>query len=241
MFETGIGIVGEKYVLPSALSLRTEHITIVATILLFASTSIIALARVNSKNFVLTLAKAIYKNKQIDKIVHEEYPLNNLSSILLLVNYLVSSTALLFLCLPYKYSSQTEIFWWLLPIPFLVFFLPWISLNVISILVGDSIFVAESKKNTVILTHFLGLFYSFLLLFWTFNMPWRTYFIPIFLAVTFLSWFFRFFRGFLFAIQKGASWYYIILYFCTLEILPFVLIFILLNVKLKEYIFWFFN
>lgn len=241
MFETGIGIVGEKYVLPSALSIRTEHITIVATILLFASTSIIALARVNSKNFVLTLAKAIYKNKQIDKIVHEEYPLNNLSSILLVINYLVSSSALIFLCLPYKYSLQTEVFWWLLPIPFLVFFLPWLSLNVISILVGDSSFVTESKKNTVILTHFLGLFYSLLLLFWTFNMPWRRYFIPVFLAATILSWFFRFFRGFIFAIQKGASWYYIILYFCTLEILPFVLIFILLNVKLREYIFWFFN
>lgn len=241
LFETGFSIVGEKNVLPSALSLRSEHITIIATILLFVSTTFIALARVNSRNFVFTLAKAIFKNKQVDKIVHEEYPLNNLSSILLLANYLISSAALLFLCLPYKYSMQTEVFWWLLPIPFLVFFLPWISLHIVSLLVGDASFVSESKKNTILLTHFLGLFYSLILLFWTFNMPWRDYFIIAFLSVTILSWLFRFFRGFLFAIRKGASWYYIILYFCTLEIIPFILIFILLNVKLEEYIFWIFN
>lgn len=241
LFETGIGIIGEKYALPTALSVRTEHITMIATLLLSVSFIVVALARLNSKHFVLTLAKAIFKNKQIDKIVQEEYPLNNLASILLLVNYLVSSTAVLFLCLPYKYSLQTEVLLLLLPIPFLVFFLPWFSLNVISVLVGDSSFVSESKKNTVVLTHFLGLFYSFILLFWTFNTPWRDYFIAAFLAVTLLSWVFRFFRGFLFAIHKGASWYYIILYFCTLEIIPFILIFILVNVKLKENIFWLFN
>lgn len=237
MFE----IVGPGNEIPATLSLRSENAAIVATTLLAASFFVIALARISSRQMMYGMFRAVYKNKQLDKIVQEEYPLNNLSSFFLLINYVISATAMIFLCLP----ARSEINPWLVPalmtIPFLTIFLPWFALTFTGLITGEKSMVWESKVNTVLFAHFAGLVYSLILLIWAFNMQWSSIFVRVFIAVSAAIWFYRFLRGFIFAFGKGAPWYYIILYFCTLEILPFVLCYLVLNFKMKETFDWLFN
>ncbi len=241
MFELGFGIVGVNNEIPSSLSIRTENAAFVASLMLAFSFFIIAFARLSSKQMVFGMIKAIYKNKQIDKIIQDEYPLNNASSFFLVLNYIISASALLFLCIPTTNNLNPKIVYLLLPIPFLMVFLPWFSLFLVGFITGEKNSVTESKINTFIFAHFAGIIYSLMLLVWAFNMQWSPVFIQIFIWFTFVMWVYRFFRGFIFAINKGITWYYIILYFCTLEILPFVLIYFSLKDIILEQFNWLLN
>ncbi len=241
LFELSFGIVGANNEIPSSLSIRSENVAFVASLMLAISFFIIAFARLSSKQMVLGMIKAIYKNKQIDKIIQDEYPLNNASSFFLILNYIVSTSALLFLCIPVKDSLDPKVVFLLLPIPFLMVFLPWFSLFLVGFLTGEKNTVIESKINTFIFAHFAGIIYSLMLLIWAFNMQWSSIFFHVFVWFTFVLWIYRFFRGFIFAIKKGVTWYYIILYFCTLEILPFVLIYFALYDKILEQFNWLLN
>jgi len=202
---------------------------------------IIAFARLSSKQMVFGMIKAIYKNKQIDKIIQDEYPLNNASSFFLVLNYVISASALLFLCIPTANNLGPKIIFLLLPIPILMVFLPWFSLFLVGFVTGEKNSVTESKINTFIFAHFAGIIYSLMLLIWAFNIQWTNIFIQIFIWFTFALWGYRFFRGFIFAFNKGITWYYIILYFCTLEILPFVLIYFALQERILEQFNWLLN
>ena len=237
MLDIGFEIIGNSEVIPSSLSARSESITLIATSMLAVSFFIVALARLGSRQQVYSLLKAVYKNQQVEKIVQEEYPLNNLSSIFLILNYIITASALIFLSFaPSAFTENPYSIFTLLPIPFVVVFLPWFSLIFVGALTGEKEVIAESRMNTLLLAHFSGLVYSLLLLVWTFNVQWKETFIYIFFGITLFLWFYRFLRGFIFAFRKGAPWYYIILYFCTLEILPFVLCFYALNYKIDEII-----
>lgn len=237
LLELGIEIVGKSEVIPAALTPRSESITLVATSMLAVSFLIIALARLGSGQQVYSLVRAVYKNKQVEKIVREEYPLNNLTSIFLILNHVLAASALIFLSLaPSPFTDNPYSIFTLLPIPFLVVFLPWLSLIFIGALTKEKEMVAESRMNTLLFAHFSGLVYSLVLLVWAFNIQWKETFIYIFAGIALFIWLYRFLRGFIAAFSKGAPWYYIILYFCTLEILPFVLCFYALNYKIEEII-----
>lgn len=241
MFDSGFEIIGPGAQIPQALSLRSENAAIVATSLLALSFFIIALARLSSRQMIYGMLRAVYKNKQIEKIVQEEYSLNNLASFFLIINYIISGGALLFLCLPTRSTIDPLIVLMLMGVPLLMFILPWLSLFFTGAVTGEKDVVWESKVNTVLFAHFSGLVYSLILLIWAFNMQWSDIFVKIFIGVTVFIWFYRFLRGFIFAIGKGARWYYIILYFCTLEILPFVLCYLVLNYKMEEKLHWLLN
>lgn len=241
MFELSFRIVGANNEIPASLSIRGANVAFVALLMLAFSFFIIAFARLSSKQMVVGMIKAIYKNKQIDKIIQDEYPLNNASSFFLVLNYIISASALLFLCIPAANNLDPKIIFFLLPIPILIVFLPWFSLFLVGFVSGEKNSVTESKINTFIFAHFAGIIYSLMLLVWAFNIQWTNIFIEIFIWFTFAIWVYRFFRGFLFALNKGISWYYIILYFCTLEILPFVLIYFALQERILEQFNWLLN
>lgn len=187
------------------------------------------------------MVKAVYKNKQIERIVQVDYPLNNMSSILLAINYIVSTAGLLYLTLQTAFSVQPVMVLYLMVIPLLMMILPWIASTYVGIVTGEHKIVVENKMNTIVFAHFTGILYSLILLVWAFNIQWSAIFIYIFLGIAIFMWFYRFLRGFVFAFGKGASWYYIILYFCTLEILPFMVFYQALNNKMEGKFNWLLN
>ena len=241
MFALSFEIIGFTKEVPSHLSLRAENLALVASILLAISFLVIAFARLSSKEMIFGMVKAIYKNKNVEKIVQEEYSMSNLSSVFLVLNYIISTSALLFLTIPFKTTIHPSVIFWIFPIPVVLVIMPWITLSLIGWFSGEKNSVLESKINTFLFAHFAGLLYSILLLFWAFNFQWSEFFIQVFLGVTAILWLFRFYRGFIFAFNKGVSWYYIILYFCTLEILPFVLFYVAFHDKINEEFNWLLN
>ncbi|MFN5416602.1 MAG: DUF4271 domain-containing protein, partial [Flavobacteriia bacterium] len=107
-------------------------------------------------------------------------------------------------------------------------------LNFIGFISKEGEDLKENKYNTLIFAQILGVIFSLLLLIWTFNMKWSEVFVLIFAGTAGIFWLFRIIRGFLFSIQKGIAWYYLFLYFCTLEILPLILIYSVYNSKIES-------
>lgn len=173
----------------------------------------------------MNILTAMYKNSQVSKIVQINYPLNTLSSLLLLLNYSITMSALLFLTLQSFQPISNQDIIYMAFIAVLLVIVPWISMFSIGFLTGDKEVLAENKINTIVFAHAAGLVYAIILLIWTFNTQWSPIFVLIFLGFASLFAFYRLLRGFISAFKKGVRWYYIILYLCTLEILPFVLLY----------------
>lgn len=213
---------------PEYLTPRNELTVWVATAFLALSFFIIAFARMSSVSLMTDLGKIMLKNKNVEKIVREGYSLNSFFSIFLSVNYLISFTGILYLSYQYfqmKFQLSDILFLSIFPVYFL--FWPVLSLRFLGIVTGENESIREVQMNNWVLPHFSGLVYSFILLIWCFNLQWTVYFFYIFFSYTLIMYLFRFIRGFIFTFQKGVSWYYIILYFCTLEILPLVILYVL--------------
>lgn len=230
MFILVFKIIGNNYEdVPLHLSERESSFSTLILLLLSLSFIVIAFSRLSSRILFLNIIEAIYKNGRVAKIVQIIYPLNTFSSILLLLNYTISISALLFLTIQNYYPIENQAIFYLAFVSILLVLVPWLSLFSIGFLTGDKDVLLESKINTIIFAHASGLIYSVILLIWTFNSQWSGIFVYVFLGLLFLFTGYRLLRGFLSAFKKGVRWYYIILYLCTLEILPFVLLYQLLE------------
>ncbi|MES2588486.1 MAG: DUF4271 domain-containing protein [Bacteroidota bacterium] len=221
-----------KIEIPLKLIERNQSIMWIALFGLSVSFLLIAFSRFGSSNFVVVFSRILYKNNQINKIIQDEFSLTSLGSIFLLLNYLVSTSTLLYISnFSFLYIKDVNVFVFLPLLP--VYFLLWplICYNFIGFLTNEKETFSENKKNVIILSQVMGLLFSMLLLLWTFNLKWSLYFIYSFVFFIAFFWFYKILRGIIFSFQHKVSWYYIILYFCTLEILPILIFYIVFMVK----------
>lgn len=204
---------------------RNQNLLWISTLTLVISFFIIAMARMSSREFLMSLGKSVYKNNQIDRIVQEEYPLNSPASFFLLINFFLVFGGNLNLFLQHQ-GIKLEVYQltWLLIPPTVYFLWSWFSMKLTILLTGEKSLFVFAKLNLWILLQLGGVLLSLSLLIWAFNPGFSAYFSTLFLAIVGFILFFRIYRGIIEAFQQGISWYYIILYFCTLEILPYYLL-----------------
>ena len=222
----------EFHDIPLTLIERNQSVLWIALFGLSLSFILIAFSRFGSSNFVVVFSKILYKNNNINKIIQDEYSLFSMGSIFLLINYLISTSTLLYLAnFSFLYVKDINIFIFLplLPIYFLLW--PLICYNFVGFLTGERETFGENKKNVIVLSQLMGILFSLLLLLWTFNLKWSIYFIYTFIILISFFWIYKIFRGIIFSFQHNVSWYYIILYFCTLEILPIFIFYMIFVVK----------
>lgn len=213
--------------IPFYLQARNTDTVWFAMIGLSLSFVLLALSKVASSNIVVIFSRVLYKNGTVEKIVREEFPLGSFSSAVLLLNFVVTSTVLLYLAYLsfYPKTNNFELFFFLPLVPLYFFVWPLLWFNIVGYLTKESVILKANKHNAILFSQIIGVLFSILLLLWAFNIKWSEFFIFIFAAVVLLFWAYRFLRGIIFSLQSGVAWYYIILYFCTLEILPLMLIY----------------
>lgn len=225
--------------LPFSLHPRNQSIMWFAMIGLSVSFILLAMSKLASTNIVFIFSKILYKNGNVEKIVREEFGLGSFSSIILLLNFIVTSTVLLYLTyLHFNTGNRFELFYFLPLAPLYFFIWPLTWFNVVGYLTKEGAILKANKQNTILFSQMIGVIFSLLLLIWAFNIKWSEYFIYSFLAIIALFWLYKILRGIIFSLENNVAWYYIILYFCTLEILPLVLIYSIYTSELGD--FWLF-
>lgn len=222
--------------IPFNLGLRNKELLWFSMIGISISFVLLAFSRLASNNIVFIYSRILYKNTQIEKILKEQFSLSSFSSIVLVINFIVTTTFLLYLTyIHFHLSNRYELFYFYPILPLYFFLWPMLCYYLIGLFTKNHKVFKENRQNNIVLSQFLSILFSLLLLLWTFNMKWSIYFIYAFVFLFVIFWLYKIFRGFLFSINHGIAWYYIILYFCTLEILPLVLFYNILVRKFGDF------
>lgn len=216
--------------IPKSLDWRNQSTLWYAILALAFSFVLIALSNMGPNKILGIFWRVLYKNNTVEKIVQEEFALKSFSSLLLLLNFVVTTSVLMYLSyLHFKPEAGWGNFYFFLLIPLYFFLWTLLSLMLVGYVTGERQTLSENKKNTMLLVEIAGVFFSILLLVWTFNLKWSTYFVYCFFGLLIFLWLFRLFRGFIFVAAHRVSWYYIGLYILTLEILPLLLVYRMLK------------
>jgi hypothetical protein len=203
---------------------RNQSTLWIAMIGLGISFALLALSKIGTNSLLSIFFKIIFKNNSILKIINEEYALTNFSSFILFLNFILTTSLLTYLSfLHVQIDINNKLIYFLPLFPIYIFLWPLLWFHLIGIVSKESKVFNENKKNAIVLSQITGFIFSFLLLIWTFNLRFSNLFMIVFILIVLLLWLFKIFRGIIFSFQHGVAWYYIILYFCTLEILPLIL------------------
>lgn len=141
---------------------------------------------------------------------------------LLLLNYLLSSTVFTFLLFQiYSIDDSVSI----IVIPLSTFLYPIFSLFFVSLFTGEYRRLKENIQIVSMIFQLIGIILIPLTIILMLNPSFYLPIIYVGLAIYSVFIMVRLFRGTSYAIQNKIPWYYIILYLCTLEILPLGVLF----------------
>lgn len=198
---------------------------------LFLAFIALAIARFARAGIYQSLVVANGKFQGVVSFVRETMPLGKPSSLLLLLNFILSAGAICYLYVQSneKIYLENEALVFILPVALLFWNL--ICFVLMSWLSGASNVFSGPIAFKIIGTQFLGLIYFLCAVLWLFIAGQGVLFAQLALFLFFAETGFRVLKSVNLVLKQGVSWYYIILYFCTLEILPMFMLYFVLSEK----------
>jgi len=209
-------------VIPSELTLRDHPITIFIGSGLCISFLLIAFAKLIKADVYFTMVTSLTKIKGLGAHTRESYPVNRIASLFLVINNIVATATILLILFSSStvqahYSKEISIF---IPISLLSGHIG--SMYFVRLITGEKSVFVEPIIMKIVGAQFLGLFYFIVSLMWALNPFDQTILINIILWSFLIENSIRLFKSISAVYHQGVSLYYIILYFCTLEILPMI-------------------
>ena len=210
---------------PSELSSREPWFSYGVGIVLFTSFLLIAFARLARSNIYASLSVGMIKVGSVRTHIRETFPINKRGSILLLLNYLISTGLIVYLCLEDTRVWKTDQFMIAAATPFALFVGALISIRATGWLTGEYEVLKAPMIMKVLGAQSIGLVYFIYALVWVLNPNYQEILIQVVIWTFAIESFIRIIKSVLVVYGQGVSWYYIILYFCTLEILPLYVVY----------------
>ena len=178
-------------------------------ILLFVAFLVLAFVRTSNNKAIISLGVLFLTATNVDQRLKETMRLSSFSSIGLLLNYfLVSFVCNMLLFESIGLFSAVTNLWLSLLIPVSLFVIQFIPIYVFLFISGTNFPIVSFSANTLIA------------LVWILNPQWSFALMMLFTVLLFLFAVARIIKNSYLVLTEGVAWYYIILYFCTLEILP---------------------
>ncbi len=206
---------------PMELDLRVQSFTLILTGILATSLLLVILARIRNSKAIPTILSSFLKNISIDQHFKENMRMESLSSIFLLLNYFVCFSVCLFLF--FSRMLSLDLVWAIglsIFIPIGLFALETLSILLVGAITGESKKLQSSLIITLSLNQFFGLFLSLFSLLWIMNPEFNAIYLVVFGFLLVSHYLMRVLKNTIAILINGVPWYYLILYFCTLEILP---------------------
>ena len=194
------------------------------SIFLIGSFLLLTIAKLSSPNLKLNLIYGVLKNKGITKITREEFPISILTNSCLIINFILVSEVSAYIYFK-SISLESNFSFLLFSFPLIIIIQPLLTSYFIELLTGESGLLLEVRLNSWLFLKISSIFITINLVFWVFNPNQEIIYSTILIYIYGLIYSIRLIQGLTFAISKGISLYYIILYFCTFELLPFAIVF----------------
>lgn len=209
--------------IPQELIARDHPITLVVGLGMFLSFILIALAKLIQADIYLVLAASFFKNKGLYNYLRESFPIQKAGSMLLLFNYWIAFSLLLLLVYKSQVGLYDENVWLVVVIPLSVLLYNIIGFYLVGLFTGESGIMQTPTLMKVNGAQFLGIGCSILVFLLSLHFIDEGLFMQFSLILLVFENTLRLIRSLVYVFTQGVSWYYIIMYFCTLEILPLLM------------------
>jgi hypothetical protein len=184
----------------------------------------VGIARVAQPDLITQTFVGFFKMKRIDNSGFEGNKLQPSMTALIILNYLVSLGMGAFLILV-KYNSA----WLAVNFSFLIILtltsIQVINFRLASLLSGEKPILDMMSAINKQVWSFGGFLLLVLSLFWVLNQESHIHFERLYVLIVMALMIWRMVKGLRLALQLRYKWYYLILYLCTLEILPLLILF----------------
>jgi len=194
------------------------------SVFLIGSFLLLTIAKLSSPNLKFNLIYGVLKNKGIIKITREEFPISILTNSCLIFNFILVSEVSAYIYFK-NISLESNFSYFLFYFPLIIVIQPLLTSYLIELLTGEKSLLLEVRLNSWLFVKIASVLITINLIFWVFNPNLEGIYSKLFLLVYILIYGIRIIQGLGFAISKGISLYYIILYFCTFELLPFAIVY----------------
>jgi hypothetical protein len=185
----------------------------------------ITLARVVRPSIYFSIFSGMMKTTSLRAHIRETLPLLKRGSLFLLLNYFLSSALVLyFLIGQYEIPKANQVVLSSIA-PIGLLFGNLLSLLMTGWITGEWKCLKEPIIMKVLGAQTLGLFYFIYALVWVLNSSYHEALLLLIVWTFVLESVLRLIKSVKTVYGHGVSWYYIILYLCTLEILPFFVLF----------------
>lgn len=219
---------GDFFGLPSStwdtMELGTREGTVGAFQLFFLLISLIliVLAKAGNTQSYSVVFKLFFVPRKADLRIKENWSLLSSPAWLLAMNFVITFAHSIYLMLMLNDTYEESIYYILIALGFSFgfFFLAFISMSFVALLTGEKSIYQTPMQTTWVLPQFVGIVFFLLNLIWVLNPAFSDYLIILLLAFFVLMSIKRIWRATTFLLRQGIEWYYILLYLCTLEILP---------------------
>ena len=220
-------------ILPAELTPIHEGHSFYVGLILFISFLIIAFARLSKASIFSTLAKGLTKGQSINAYLKETVKLKDRSSILLIFNYILSAGLVVYLLIEnLELSIKTKILL-CIGIPFFLFFRTVLSLILTEWITGEKNIISESIAIKIVGIELSGIIYFICGLVWVLNYDYADIISIVIIWTVVIESVLHLFKSMIIVYKKGIAWFYLILYLCTLEILPLFVVFYSIKVDLS--------
>jgi uncharacterized protein (DUF983 family) len=192
-------------------------------VILLLCFAFVGVARVAQPDLIAQTFTGFFKVKRPDSNGFEGSKLQPSMTALIILNYVVSFSTCVFLFL-YQQSNMPETVWLTIKIVFALTFLQLINFRLVFILSGERAILDSMSAVNKQIWSFGGFILTCMALLWILNQELQHVFEQLFFIVlsSLIVW--RIVKGLLLAAQLRYKWYYLILYLCTLEILPLLIL-----------------
>jgi hypothetical protein len=183
----------------------------------------VGIARVAQPDLIGQTFTSFFKMKRMENSGFDGSKLQPSMTALIMLNYLVSLTSCVFLTL-FAENNVLSTFGISISVVAAISLIQTLNFRLVHILTGERQILETIKLINKQIWSFGGFIYLALTFFWILNQEHRAFFIDFFIFIFSLLFLWRVVKGIRSALQLRYKWYYLILYLCTLEILPLLIL-----------------
>lgn len=187
---------------------------------LLVSLLLIVFSKAGNTQSFRVLLKIFFQPGQTESQKREGWPMLGSPAWFLAFNFVITLAHSIYLIISDKQGESLTSIVYALGISLGFFMLAFVAMSFVAFLTGLKSIYQVPLQTTWVLPQFVGLIFFLLNLIWVLNPSYADILVLLLFTLLFLLNFKRIIRSSLFLLRKGVEWYYILLYLCTLEILP---------------------
>ena len=211
--------------IPESLTLRDTSFSWVIGVALFVSLALMAAARARQANVYYAVSAGMLKTQTVRLFFREVMPLRSGASMLLLLNYWVATGLLVYLIAEHFEFTVLNSWFAAIMVPVAMLFFHFFSMIFSGWISGEVDIFKAPIAMKLIGAQVSGILYFLCATFWILQPDYVEFTFQVVIWLFFAESLVRVLKSVSVVLRQGATWYYIILYFCTLEILPFLVIY----------------